>query len=248
MMSYLNSFPFEKIYNKIYKNVLPIKNMLNQKEITVILMMTIILGFLISLIQTLESFLYALIFVFIIIMLNTFAKKITSFYLDSEIEVRLWDTKRVGILHFIDVVPLRKTHPSREFDKPFPTGAVIPIISKVVLFPFNSFVWMASLVFDVKPKIHRAAKRYGLYTFSEMTEYHIGLIAAAGILVNLVFAIIAYFLNFTEFAKLSIYFAFFNMIPLSDLDGNKIFFGSLILWTFLAAITLIGLLSIILII
>jgi Zn-dependent protease len=48
-------------------------------------------------------------------------------------------------------------------------------------------------------------------------------------------------MGFSEFSRLSIYFAFFNMIPISDLDGNKIFFGSLILWSFLAALVLIGL-------
>jgi Zn-dependent protease len=100
---------------------------------------------------------------------------------------------------------------------------------------------MACLVFDVKPKIYRAAKRHGLYSYSEMTESHIGLIAAVGVIASLVFAVIGYLMGFSEFSRLSIYFAFFNMIPISDLDGNKIFFGSLILWSFLAALVLIGL-------
>ncbi|MBL7059296.1 hypothetical protein ISS08_02490, partial [Candidatus Pacearchaeota archaeon] len=94
---------------------------------------------------------------------------------------------------------------------------------------------------DVKAKVYRAAKRHGLYSFSEMTEYHLGLIAASGIFINLILAIIGYVIGFPLFAKLNIYYALFNMIPISDLDGNKIFFGSLVLWSFLAALTLIGL-------
>ena len=74
-----------------------------------------------------------------------------------------------------------------------------------------------------------------------MTEYHIGVIAGWGILANLFFALIGYLIGFTEFARLNIYFAFFNIIPLSNLDGNKIFFGSFIFWSFLAILTIIGL-------
>jgi len=203
--------------------------MLNKNEIIAILVTTIILAFAINLIQSLQSFLYALLFVFIILVTNIIAKKITGFHLDSEVEVKLWEFKRYGI----------KSH--KHFKKPFPAGAFFPIISKLILFPINSFVWMASLVFDVKAKTYRSAKRHGLYNFSEMTEDHIGYIAAAGIATNLILAIIGYFVGFPLFAKLNIYYAFFNMIPISDLDGNKIFFGSLVLWSFLAAITLIGL-------
>lgn len=210
--------------------------MLNKKEIVVIVIITIILAFSISLIKSLETFLYTLLAVFLVLIINIFAKKIASFYLDSEIEIKLWEIKRYGF----------KAH--KHFKKPFPAGAFLPIISKIFLFPFNSFVWMASLVFDVKPKIYRTAKRHNLYSFSEMTEYHLGLIAAAGILANLVFAVIGYFLGFTDFVKLNIYFAFFNMLPISDLDGNKIFFGSLVLWSFLASIVLIGLVYIMLVI
>jgi len=210
--------------------------MLNKKEIITIIITTIILAFAISLIKSLETFLYTLLAVFFVIIINIFAKKIASFYLDSEIEIKLWEIKRYGF----------KVH--KHFKKPFPIGAFLPIISKIFLFPFNSFVWMASLVFDVKPKIYRTAKRHELYSFSEMTEYHLGLIAAAGILANLVFAVIGYFLGFTDFVKLNIYFAFFNMLPISDLDGNKIFFGSLVLWSFLTSIVLIGLVYIILVI
>ena len=203
--------------------------MLNQKEIIAILVATVIIAFSINLISSVESFLYTLLAVFIIILANLIAKKITSFNLDSEIETSLWEIKRYGA----------KAH--ARFNKPFPLGAFLPILSKLILFPINSFVWMASLVFDVKAKTYRAAKRHGLYKFSEMTEDHIGYIAAAGIGANLVLAIIGYLIGYPLFAKLNIYYAFFNMIPISDLDGNKIFFGNMVLWVFLAVITLIGL-------
>jgi len=199
---------------------------MKQKELIMILLVIVILGFTTSLIKTTQAFLYALISIAIIICLNIFAKKIVSSYLDSEIEIKLWEIKRYGF------------KPHKKLKRRFPAGAFFPII--LVFFTFGYVKFMGSLIFDVKAKIHRAAKRHGLYIFSEMTEYHIGLIAAAGIAINLIAAVIGYLVGYSEFARLSIWFAFSNMIPISDLDGNKIFFGSKVIWAFLAAITLIG--------
>jgi len=201
--------------------------MINRKEITAIIVMAIIFAFSISLLQSWNYFSYALIAMLIIMVANVLVKKITSFYLESEIETRLWEIKRWGF------------SPHRTFKKGFTIGAVLPPLTSALSFSY--FVWMASLVFDVKPKVHRAVKRHGLYSYSEMTESHIARIAASGILINLILSVVGYLVGFTLFAKLSLFYAFFNMIPLSDLDGNKIFLGSLVLYIFLAALILIGL-------
>ncbi len=214
--------------------------MLNKNEIIIIAIVTLILAFTISLIETVEIFLYTLLTVFLILTINITAKKVASFYLDSEIEIKLWEIKRVGLL-FLFWKFKKGSHPSHEFKRPFPAGAFLPIISKIFLFPVHNFIWMASLVFNVKPKIYRAAKRHGLYSFSEITESHLGLIASAGIIASLISAVIGYLIGFPDFARLSIYYAFFNMLPISELDGNKIFFGNIVLWSFLASIVLIGL-------
>ena len=200
--------------------------MLNSREISSLVIIIFILAITISFLRSMGVFLYILLAVFLTIVINIFAKKIMSFYFDSQIEVKLWEIKRYGF------------HPGSYFKKAFPAGIFFPIIISAI--SFGNLFWMASLVFDVKPKIYRAAKRHGLYSYSEMTEEHIGLIAAAGVFANIVFAVIGYLMGFSEFARLNIYFAFFNILPLADLDGNKIFFGSLILWSFLAAIVLIG--------
>lgn len=202
--------------------------MFNKKEIIIILAITLILGFLISVVETMEIFLYSLLAIFLIITINIISKKIMSYYLDTEIEIKLWEITQFGV----------KAH--QHFKKPFPAGAFVPIISKVILFAIPKFVWMGSLIFNVKPKIYKAAKRHGLYSFSEITESQVGVIASAGIIANLLAAIIAYLIGFPEFSRLSIFYAFFNMIPFSDLDGNKIFFGNIVLWSFLASFVLIG--------
>jgi hypothetical protein len=204
--------------------------MLNKKEAFIIFLIIVIIGLSLSLSLNATSWktiLAAFAAVAVVVLANIFAKKIAAYNLDTEIEMKIWEAKN------------RKIAGGK---KSFPIGAILPPISKLILFPFNSFVWMASLVFDVKPRIYKGAKRYGLYTFSEMTEYHLGLIAAAGVFANLVLSVVGYFLGFPLFARLSMYYAFFHILPLSELDGNKIFFGNLVLWSFLAALVLIGML------
>jgi len=201
--------------------------MLNLKEISSILIIVFIITLLTSLFKGIDALLYTLLAVFFVFLVNILAKKIACFYLDSKIEMKIWEIKRYGF------------KPSSYFKKPFYAGILFPII--FALISLGNLIWMACLVFDVKPKIYKAAKRHGLYSYSEMTENHIGIIAAAGVIASLIFAVIGYLLGFYEFSRLSIFLAFFNMIPISDLDGNKIFFGSIILWSFLAALVLIGL-------
>jgi Zn-dependent protease len=201
--------------------------MLNQKEIGTLIILTLVLTIALGFLKSTEIFLTILLSVFLVLIFNIAAKKIAAFYLDSEIEIKPWQIERYGY----------KKH--QYFKRPLPAGIFLPIL--VSLISLGNVFWLASMIFDVKPKKYRAAKRHGLYSFSEMTEDHIGLIAAAGVFTNLVLAVISYFLGFVIFSKINIYFAFFNMLPLSDLDGNKIFFGNLVLWSFLAILSIIGL-------
>jgi len=210
--------------------------MLNKKEITIILLVTLIFAFTATLIDTFENFLIIFLIFLLVICINVFSKKLASYYLDSEIEIKIWEIERYGFTT------------KQKLKKAFPAGAFFPILSKIVLLPFKNFIWTASLIFDIKPKKYRAVKRKGIYSFSEMTEFEIGLIAASGIFMNLLFSVLGYFLGFPTFTKLNIYYAFFNLLPISDLDGNKIFFGNQTLWSFLGILALTGLIAAILII
>jgi hypothetical protein len=208
--------------------------MINKKEAFIIALIIVIttlsLSLSINLIEEWKSVFFTFLVVSAVILSNVFIKKFTAYQLDSEIEMKVWEVGRFGFSK------------DKHSKKPFPLGAFLPLVSKIIFFPFKSFVWMASLVFDVKPRVYRSARRFGLYTFSEVTEYHLGIIAASGILINLVLAGVGYFLGFPLLARLSMYYAFFSILPISDLDGNKIFFGSKIMWSFLASVVLIGML------
>jgi hypothetical protein len=205
-----------------------------KKEIYIIPLVIFIIAFSASwtmnLKNLLDIFLITLASTAVVVLSNVLVKKAIAKILDCEIEIKVWEIGKYGFD--------KNQHAKRAI----PMGAILPVLSKIVLFPLKYFTWMASLVFDVKSKVSRSAKRFGLYTFSDVTEYHIGLIAAAGILINLILAVIGYFAGFATLARISMYYAFFNMLPISELDGNKIFFGSRIMWSFLAALTLIGML------
>ena len=200
--------------------------MFNKKEILLILGIAVIFALALSFLKGLDIFLSSLILAFLVLIINFVSKKVSSFYLDSKIEIKLWEVKRYGF------------KPTRHFKRAFPAGVLFPLLSS--FFTLGTFTWLGALVFETKPRVYRAAKKHHLYNFSEMTEGHIGLIAASGILANLLFALIGYLTGFSSFAALNVYYAFFNLLPISDLDGNKIFFGSIVLWIFLFTITLMA--------
>ena len=216
--------------------------MLKLQEGASIVIISLIIAFAITLVETPAYFFYTLLSVFLIISINTIAKKVAAYYAESEVEVKIWQLERWGLIGIL--LSEGFFHPSREFKRPFPIGAFLPIVSKILLFPVANFVWMGSLIFDVKTKIYKAAKRHNItFSFSEITDYQIGLIASAGILANLTIAVIAYLIGVPpemNFAKLSAFYVFFNMLPLSNLDGNKIFFGNKIIWYTLEGLALVG--------
>ncbi len=201
--------------------------MFTRKEIFSILVISIVLGLIISLVETLNIFLTTTLFVFIVIAVNVLAKKIMSFFLDIDIEVKIWEIKQLWV----------KKH--MHFKNSVQVGIFIPLIIKFVTVGLVN--WMACLTFDASGKVYRAAKRHGIYSFSEVSEEEMGWIAAAGIVVTLLFAVVFYFIGQGTLSRLSIVYAFFNMLPLFDWDGAKIFFGNVTLWSFLEIITLLAL-------
>jgi len=207
--------------------------MLNKKELLNIVIIILVLALSISLFNIRESFFPTLLAIAIIILLNVFLKKLTSYYLDIEMTIKMWEIRQWGFQkHF-------------RFKNLVNLGVIMPFVLKVISLGYLNFT--ASLVFDVKAKVYRAAKKHGLYAFSEISEAQIGAIAAMGIAGNIIASIVGYILGFPDFARLSLGFAFWNLLPISNFDGNKIFFGGAsrsngpILWCFLMLLVLIGL-------
>src|SRR3990172_9542279 len=114
--------------------------MLEKKEIGTFAILTLVLAASISFPES-KIFFGILLAVFLILFLNIASKKIAAYYLDSEIEINPWQMERYGF----------KRH--QFFKKPLPIGIFLPII--VALISLGNLLWMASMVFDVKPKVYR---------------------------------------------------------------------------------------------
>lgn len=169
--------------------------------------------------------LFTLIIMAITIIVNISAKKIAAYYYEAKIETKIWMWERYGIKR------------GQHFKTPIPAGILIPALISIISFGY--FIWLTLLEFDVFATTARAAKKHGMYRFTDMTDIHIGLIAASGVVANLITAILGYIAGFPEFSRLSIFYAFFSMIPFGNLDGTKIFFGSKNIWIGLGIIVLI---------
>lgn len=200
--------------------------MINKKEFFSIITISLILGIIISLIQSLNLFLTTTLFVFLIIMINILAKKAASYYFDTEIEIKIWELKQFGY---------KKHH---HFKSYIQAGIFVPLILKFASVQIVN--WMACLTFEASGKVYRAARRHGIYSYSEVSEEEIGWIAGAGIIANILLALVGYLAGQEELATLSISYAFYNLIPIFDLDGAKIFFGNITFWAFLTVISVLG--------
>ncbi len=211
-------------FKNIYKNQNLSTNMLNKTELLNVLLVLISLSLAFLFVKGAQEMIPIILFLLIVIIVNILGKKLTAYFLHANINTRIW--------HFYRFWFFEKSH----LKKPFPIGFFLPLVSS--LLSIGYFVWFAVLEFDAVPLKSRISKSIGLYRFTELTEFHIGLIAAFGIIFNLVLAVLAYLLDYSFLARLSIYYASFNLLPMSNLDGTKIFFASKngILWFILSAI------------
>jgi Zn-dependent protease len=195
--------------------------------IAAILILTAIISFQFMLKNEWQKIIDSFIFSIIFILMTILAKKLTARSLDADVEHSLWQVSRYGFK-------------SSHYLKPeIPAGIVFPIFFSI--FSLGLFKVPTLLTYETNILKRRAAKRFGYYSYTEMTDWHTALIGAAGIVAALIFAIVLYFspCNLESFAIISTLYAFFNMIPISKLDGSQIFYGSRLLWTTLALITFI---------
>lgn len=203
---------------------------MNSREIRDIIIAIIILGIIISIGHNfkivLEDIPKYLFFAALIIIVTIAAKKVIAFGLDSDVEHETWKWSRYGF------------KPHQHFEKEIPIGIVLSIILSAFSLGFVKF--MSLLTYETRALKTRAAKRFGFYSFTEMTDWHNGLIGASGIVAVLLLSLIAYFVSPGDVLwRFAAYYAFWNMIPVSKLDGTQIFFGSKILYSALAIIALI---------
>ena len=168
------------------------------------------------------------VFSIIIILVSVLSKKIAADHYDADIEHELWKMERYGLPQ------------AWRLAKPVPVGIIFPLFFTV--FSLGFLKPLTFLTFEIRALKRRAARRHGYYSYAEMTDWHVALISAFSILCLLALGIIAYFTplpNSEVLAKLAIFYAFWNMIPISKLDGTQLLFSSRIIYIIVGIITLI---------
>jgi hypothetical protein len=194
------------------------------KEFSIILFAAIILGACYSYPGNSSQIITFTIFLFIIIGVNILAKKFAAYDFELNVETKFWSIYHYGLkqgAHFVKPVYM------------IWLPILLSLISRGLLF------WMPILEFDITALPERVSRRHGLYRFAQATEWHIALIIMWGIISSLALAIIGYFLGFNLFSRLCVYYAIWNIIPISGLDGSKLFFGSRHLWVAVAIVVII---------
>ena len=184
------------------------------KETLVIILAAIVLALAVAYKE--NAIIYAAFGSFLIIILaNVIVKKAIGYFFEIDVKTKFWSWYQYG---------LRK---DSHFKQPVPM-AWLPLL--LSLFTKGFFWWLGILEFDVDAKAERVSRKHGLYRFTEVTDWHIAWIAIWGIIANVILAIGGYVLGFELFAKLSLYYAAWSIIPIGKLDGTKIFFASRPLW------------------
>ena len=205
---------------------------MKKKEIVQIITAIIILGFVSGFLElftgNIKSFLIITGFSAVIISVNIISKKIMASRLDADVEHEIWKMERYGL------------KPQNYIKRGILAGLIIPLFISIVT--LGSIKLMTILTYETRALKRRAAKRFGPYSFTEMTDYHNALVGSAGIIACLVITFVTYWFPgdlWNTLTRMSTFYAFFNLIPFSKLDGSQIYFGSRVLWSVLAVITLI---------
>ena len=193
--------------------------------VSAIIILTAVAGFSFILLSNWNALAWTFVFATMIIAISVFSKKITAYLLDADVEHQLWTIENYGWKSY------------QHFQSPIPASIIFPLA--FTLFTLGKFKLTTLLTYETRALKVRAARRFGFYSYTEMTEWHNGLIGAIGVISLLILSSISYIYGAEYLAKLAAYYAFFSMIPISNLDGTQIFFGSRILWTCLAVIVTI---------
>ena len=191
--------------------------MFNKKEITIAIIGTILLAFMINISRDTDNAILFIVIAAIIIFTDLFIKKWIAPFYSIKIEYDLWKLKRYY------------WYEHSKLKHPIPLGILVPffisIISLGYIRPAAFFGYTAT---NLPAK--RVQKRYGRVRKPHINEYDLAFTCLWSTYALLGLAVIGAIINVPLLSKYAIYYGFWNLMPISNLDGMKIFFGSLIGW------------------
>jgi hypothetical protein len=191
------------------------------KELKAIIIITVILTFIFAyndnkpvfvLKNWLLNLFYVLILVSLIVLFNTLGYKLTAKYFGADIKIKVWNAEK-----FEGKFSLRKLGS-------YIFSPVLPIL--ITLFS-NGKIFLSSVgTFD--------AKNYNVFgkRFPKLSYFNLGLITIGGLFFNLVLMMLFKILLLKKGVTISSWFIIWNLLPISELPGSKIFFASRVMYLF----------------
>lgn len=201
--------------------------MFTKKEIGWVIIAILILGFIIGFSQKPSYSPYIFLISAIIILMNLLVKKISANHFGVIIEHKIWEFQQYW------------WHKDAHFKKPIPIGLILPFFLSFLSLGIIKI--MALLQFEGKPSKKKIFKKRGMIRRSEVNESDLAFISAWGLYGLLGLAIIGAVFKMPELTKYSVYYGLWNLLPISNLDGSKLFFGSFFNWALLSIIYTISL-------
>ncbi|MEK6841456.1 MAG: hypothetical protein AABX45_02585 [Nanoarchaeota archaeon] len=199
----------KEAYMKSYKEIKTI--------FVIILILTIVFGYndnkpSFILKDWLLNFIYVFILVSLTILFNTMGYKLTAKYLGAEAEIKIWNSHK-----FSEKFKLTKVS----------KYILTPVLSILItLFSNGKIFFSAVSTFDIK--------NYSLYgrKFPKLSYFNLGLIAVGGLFFNFILMILFKILMLKEGVLINAWFIVWNLLPISELPGAKIFFASRVMYLF----------------
>ena len=194
----------------------------NKKEVIWIIISIIIFTF-IAIFPSQDFSILLLIYPAIIILTNVITKKYAANYFNIKITYTIWGLRQYWFT--------TKSH----FKKSVPMGLILPFF--LSFFSLGLIKTLTFLQFDYENNERkRIFKKSGRIRRQELNETDPAYTAAWGFYALILLAILAAILNLPVLTRLSLYYGAWNLLPISNLDGTKLFFGNLFNWTVLAII------------
>tara|TARA_Y100000310_G_scaffold138173_1_gene137080 strand:+ start:13887 stop:14522 length:636 start_codon:yes stop_codon:yes gene_type:complete len=204
-----------------------------KKEVTWVIIAILVMGFIISFSLTPTYSPKILLISAIIILTSVITKKIAGNHLAITVEHTILEFKQFWVT--------KRSH----FKNPIPIGLIFPffisIISLGMIKPFTLLQYNAE---NIKKKRIKRARGEGPYRREEINESDLGFTVAWSLWALILLTIIGLYLKQPELAKYSVYYALWNLIPAGQLDGMKLFMGSMFHWALLVLVNIIFLIII----
>lgn len=187
----------------------------------------------------LTNFLRVSIGAVLVVLVHYFGHKWAARRYGTDVKHKIWSVRRYGLAkraHFpikidflnVTVIPINS----------FPLGSVLAVI--ISFLSNGAFFFIPVEAIDIGAGEKKRLGRWRL----KVLEREQARIAFAGPAANMLFAFVLTLFNksgmFNQIILISCLYALYHMIPWSQLDGAKIFFGSIYLYVFGAAFLLLS--------